>query len=205
MSTDANQQATIALLRWALDAGADAAHVARKLAIYAHRDQKRKYVDTPYWWHPAEVAGMAQALDWPDVYTREVAVLAAWLHDVVEDTWVTLDDLYAVFGQHAAGEHAVRVVHVLTDHLTPEDGNRAHRKQQYARRVALSNHVVAHTVKALDLVSNLRSIALHDPRFARLYVEEAEAYDLPRALHEASELLRLELCAAKDVLGLEVA
>lgn len=202
---NAHQQDTIKLLRWALDAGADVTEVARKLAIHAHGDQKRRHTDAPYWWHPAEVVGMVQALDWPDKQTRTTAILVAWLHDVVEDTWVTLDDLRAVFSQHPAGEHAVRVVDALTDGQTPKDGNREFRKRQYALQVSMAAHVVPHTVKALDLVSNLRSIALHDRKFARLFVEESEAYRLDRAHPEARDLLDLELAAAKTALGLEIA
>ncbi len=60
---------------------------ARQIATRAHADQVDK-AGHPYLGHPARVAARAAA-DGGD----ERAVAAAWLHDVLEDTDVTADDL----------------------------------------------------------------------------------------------------------------
>lgn len=203
-SEDPIHRATVSQWVWAIREGVPPVRVARAIAQYAHKDQKRRYTDTPYWWHPAAVAGMVDALDW-SAEAREAAVSAAWLHDVVEDTWVTLADLIHVFHRDGTEGPIVQAVRLLTDPHTPEHGNREWRKRQYQQQVARLGGPVVHAVKALDLVDNLRSIALYDTRFARVFVEEAEGYVLDHAPWEAQNLLRKELEAAKEALGLEVA
>jgi len=49
--------------------------------------------------------------------------MAAWLHDTVEDTPCTLDDV-----RNMCGEEVAVLVEMLTDTSKPEDGNRAARK-----------------------------------------------------------------------------
>ncbi len=69
---------------------------AYRLAEAAHRDQKRSSGE-PYITHPLAVAGILARtkLDTP-------SIIAALLHDVVEDTPVTLDDIRAQFGDEVA-------------------------------------------------------------------------------------------------------
>ncbi len=69
---------------------------AYRLAEAAHRDQKRASGE-PYITHPLAVAGILARtkLDTP-------TIIAALLHDVVEDTPVTLDDIRAQFGDEVA-------------------------------------------------------------------------------------------------------
>lgn len=65
----------------------DLVTTARDIATTAHRGQVDK-AGAPYIGHPARVAGHAAAAG-----GDERVVAAAWLHDVVEDTGVTPDDL----------------------------------------------------------------------------------------------------------------
>ncbi|MCC2314193.1 HD domain-containing protein [Cellulomonas xiejunii] len=67
----------------------DLVTTARQIAKDAHRGQLDK-AGAPYIGHPARVAGHAAAAG-----GDERVVAAAWLHDVVEDTDVTPDDLRA--------------------------------------------------------------------------------------------------------------
>jgi (p)ppGpp synthase/HD superfamily hydrolase len=64
-------------------------------------------------------------------------IAAAWLHDVVEDTPVTLEDLHSEFGEGIA-----ELVEALTDISRPEDGNRRKRK-------AIDREHLAHAQKTL--------------------------------------------------------
>jgi len=71
-----------------------------RAALYAsscHRRQLRKDGCTPYIHHPLEVADLL-ARHGADVAT----VIAGLLHDVVEDTEVTLDDIAREFGDEVA-------------------------------------------------------------------------------------------------------
>lgn len=68
---------------------------ARIFATQAHADagQKRKFTDEPYIVHPAAVVELLMSAN-----PSEEMIAAAWLHDVVEDTGVTLAAIGALFG-----------------------------------------------------------------------------------------------------------
>lgn len=137
---------------------------ARVFATAAHAavKQVRKYTGEPYIVHPAEVAGMIDSLEGA---TFEM-VAAAWLHDTVEDTGVSIEDIRAEFGGEVA-----ELVGWLTDVSKPEDGNRAVRKAIDREHTARAP-AEAQTVKLADLISNSRSILVHGGGFASVYLEE---------------------------------
>lgn len=66
---------------------------AIEFAAIAHRDQQRKSTDIPYITHPFAVAILLQQDQAP-----ENVVIAGLLHDVIEDTPYTLDDISRWFG-----------------------------------------------------------------------------------------------------------
>lgn len=137
---------------------------AAMFAAKAHDGQVRKYTLTPYIGHPAKVAAIvATVTDDPEM------LAAAWLHDVVEDTPVTVEDIRKEFGPRVAA-----LVDDLTDVSRPSDGNRAARKAlDLAHSAAASAD--AHTIKLADLIDNSRSITAHDPHFAVVYMREKRA------------------------------
>ena len=73
---------------------------ARVFATAAHAAaaQLRKYTNEPYIVHPTEVASIVDNVEGS---THEM-VAAAWLHDVVEDTGVTIEVIRAEFGEKVA-------------------------------------------------------------------------------------------------------
>lgn len=151
---------------------------AREFAITAHGEQKRKYNGEPYWKHLEEVADLVSLFctsEWwyhyarayrHDGYFRDSLIAAAWLHDTVEDTFVTFDDLGHHFGAEITG-----LVSWLTDVSQPHDGNRTTRKEIDRRHIAKAPPA-AKTVKLADLISNARNISALDPDFARVYMRE---------------------------------
>ncbi len=136
---------------------------ARVFATAAHAavGQVRKYTFEPYIVHPAEVASIVATVS----HTEEM-LAAAWLHDTVEDTGVTIEVIRAEFGSEVA-----ELVGWLTDVSRPEHGNRAHRKALDRAHSAMAP-AEAQTVKLADLIANTRSIMAHDKAFARTYLEE---------------------------------
>jgi len=136
---------------------------ARIFATAAHAAvaQLRKYTNEPYIVHPAEVASIVSSVP----HTEE-QIAAAWLHDVVEDTGVTIEIIRAEFGEKVAD-----LVGWLTDVSRPEQGNRATRKAIDRAHTAMAP-AEAQTVKLADLISNTRTIVEHDATFARVYMEE---------------------------------
>jgi GTP diphosphokinase / guanosine-3',5'-bis(diphosphate) 3'-diphosphatase len=70
---------------------------AYEMAVEAHREQRRK-TGEPYILHPIEVARICAE----EVGLGPTAVVAALLHDVVEDTTVTLEQIKTEFGEKIA-------------------------------------------------------------------------------------------------------
>ena len=94
---------------------------AAEYAKAAHEsiDQRRKYTNEPYIVHPQAVAEtVASVTDDPST------IAAAWLHDVVEDTPITLEQINVEFGSDIAG-----LVADLTNPSTKADGNRKQQKE----------------------------------------------------------------------------
>ena len=153
---------------------------ARAFCIAAHAavGQKRKYTDEPYAVHPIEVAQLVA--DYAAGATEDM-LIAALLHDVVEDTAVTLDLVTAQFGFIVAA-----YVEQLTDVSRPQDGNRAARKAIDCAHLADASPQ-AKTIKLADLISNSRSIREHDPEFAKVYL--AEKRELLKVLVEGDAVL----------------
>lgn len=136
---------------------------ARVFATAAHAavKQVRKYTFEPYIVHPIEVASIVATVP----HTDEM-LAAAYLHDTVEDTGVTIADIRAEFGEEVA-----ELVGWLTDVSRPEDGNRAVRKAIDREHTAQAP-AGAQTVKLADLIANTRSIVKHDVSFAKTYLAE---------------------------------
>ena len=136
---------------------------ARDIATRAHRGQTDKtgadYID-----HPRRVAERVRQYAAAD--QQEAAQVVAWLHDVVEDTGVTLDDLREDFPANV-----VAGVDAMT-RRPGEDGD------DYYRRVAA--HPLARAVKQADLDDNTdpaRTALLDEDtrtRLARKYAHARE-------------------------------
>jgi (p)ppGpp synthase/HD superfamily hydrolase len=134
---------------------------AKAYATAAHKAQVRKYTNEPYIVHPVEVMEIVMTVN-----HDEAMLSAALLHDVVEDTECTIEDIHREFGTDVA-----LLVDELTDVSKPEDGNRAHRKALDREHSAMACPR-AQTVKLADLISNARDIVKHDPKFAKVFLHE---------------------------------
>lgn len=148
-----------------------------------HGDQKRRYTGEPYAVHPVEVASLVAAV-WRG-RDCDFVIAAALLHDVLEDTPATFNDVVGV-----AGTAVADMVQALTNEPVTPGRNRATRKTADRLRLANANDAVQ-TIKVADLISNADSIRKHDPNFWRVY--EREATELLDALVHAHPLLRAEL------------
>ncbi len=139
---------------------------AIRFATQAHEriDHRRKYSGQPYTDHLKQVAEIVKS-----VTDDEEMIAAAWLHDVLEDTPATINDIEREFGFSVA-----KLVHSLTDVSKPSDGNRAQRKAIDRAHLAEACGR-AQTIKLADLIDNCQDITRHDPRFAKLFLEEMGA------------------------------
>lgn len=136
---------------------------AREFATKAHGaiNQKRHYTNEPYIQHPEAVAQLVGSV--PHTPAMKAA---AWLHDVVEDTGVTLLEIRSHFGMEVE-----LLVDFLTDQSKPSDGNRAKRKAIDREHIARAPRE-AKTIKLADLIDNARNIQTFDPDFAKVYMQE---------------------------------
>jgi len=125
---------------------------AARFAAEKHVHQKRKGQNQePYINHLIEVAELIA--DSSNVLDTEL-VMAAFLHDTVEDTGVTLQELEERFGRDVAA----LVAEVTDDKSLPKE-IRKHLQVQNAHKKSPR----AQTLKLADKISNLRSILLSPP------------------------------------------
>ena len=137
---------------------------AKMLAGKAHEGQFRKYSGMPYIVHPIEVATIVQTVEHSDEM-----IAAALLHDVVEDTDYSFEDIAKEVSPEVAD-----LVKGLTDVSSPQDGNRKVRKAIDKDHLAEQNAEVQ-TIKLADVISNSQDIKANDPKFAEVYIEEMKA------------------------------
>ena len=125
---------------------------ALPFAAHKHRDQRRKDAEaSPYINHPI---ALAELLVHEGGIDDPVVLAAALLHDTLEDTETTRDELRAPFGEEIAA-----IVAEVSDDKTLE---KAERKQlQIEHASALSPG--ARLVKLADKTCNLRDVADRPP------------------------------------------
>ena len=87
---------------------------AISFAVKAHDGMRRKKSETPYILHPMEAAVIVGAMT-----DDQNLIAAAVLHDVVEDTDVTIDEIEARFGKRVR-ELVESETEDKRDHLPPE-------------------------------------------------------------------------------------
>lgn len=135
---------------------------AWRLAEQAHRGQVRKYTGEPYIEHPRAVARIIA-----ETPHTTAMICAAYLHDTIEDTDVTFEDI----AYYVSFEVAVMVMW-LTSPKSKE--TRKVRKAVDAERLSRAPADVQ-SIKVADLTDNTKSITAHDKKFAAVYLVEKEA------------------------------
>ena len=135
---------------------------AREFAISAHGDQV--YGDKPYSYH-------LDAVDHILAGFSETIRTIGYLHDVVEDTDVTINEIERLFGKFVAES-----VSILTD----ESGlNRKERKRKTYEKMSKvhGDHEAALLVKAADRLANVReSVEGGNSRLLSMYKKEHSVF-----------------------------
>ncbi len=154
-----------------------------------HGTQTRRGSDTPYWVHPLRVA--MTLMQW-GITDRDLLV-AALLHDTVEDTLTTPDEIRARFGIRPSE---------LVVWLTAPEGRMRDSTREYYRRLLAQGPPDAHVLKIADRSDNLRSIQAlvlrtgdGHRRWAGRYLERTRWQVLPLAAG-APSAARVALVAA---------
>ncbi len=162
---------------------------AVRFAAEKHRDDRRKgAIAAPYINHPIMVAEQLAATG----LGHDVELLmAALLHDVVEDTDATPEELRLKFG-----ERVCAIVLEVTDNM---ELRRDERKEQVVRHIA-SKSREARLVKLSDTIANTHDIIHHPPPWKRERKEEylrwaERVVNRLRGVHEELESLFDDLLA----------
>ena len=158
-----------------------AAFAARK-----HRDQRRKDAEaSPYINHPLE---LARVLAEVGGVTDAATLCTALLHDTIEDTATTRDELQREFG----AEIAALVAEVTDDKTLPK----ADRKRLQVEHAATISDK-AKRVKLADKISNLADVAQSPPADWSLQ-RRREYFDWARAVIDRLRGVDAKLEAAFD-------
>lgn len=168
---------------------------AESFAREVHKGQTRNNTArTPLIDHIADVVRMLEAAE-----CSEIEIAAGWLHDAVEDTDTTLDQIAGLFGPEIGA-----IVDGLTDPPEFAHLHQGERKWRQALRILKKSWSVKR-VKIADQTSNILSLAdppLHwSPQTAYDYLEGAAK--IVDACYGANLKLELEFCEAfKTIRGL---
>lgn len=134
---------------------------AVEFMVRAHSGQRREGTGEPYAVHPAAVAtAVAKAGG------TEAMVIAALLHDVLEDTPVKPGEVLTVFGADVC-----RLVMEVTKVAREIDGDRAARKAIDHVHFARASPE-GQTIKLADIVDNNRTILAKGNAFSKIWFAE---------------------------------
>lgn len=144
---------------------------AFRLAREAHKDQKRK-TGEPYILHPIAVATIAAE----ELQLGAESVIAAFLHDVVEDTPYTIDDLRTRFGNDVAF-----LVKVVTK-LKKDEYVVTKQVDNYRQMLdSIQSDIRAVLVKISDRLHNMRTLSSMRPDKQMKIAGETDYFYAPLA------------------------
>jgi GTP pyrophosphokinase len=130
----------------------------------AHEGQLRKDGKTPYFDHPASVSLILAELE-----MDEETIIAALLHDTVEDTSVPLDDVTRLFGEEVA-----KLVDGVTKLAVINYETKQERQVENLRKMflAMASDIRVILIKLADRLHNIRTLAAMTPEKQREKAEE---------------------------------
>lgn len=115
----------------------------------------------PYIYHVKQVAKIAEDLGYD-----ESIIVASYLHDTLEDTELSYNDILKAFGNEVA-----EIVYAVTDEL---GRNRTERKSKTYPKIAANWK--ATVVKICDRIANIEQSNEYNPRLLDMYKKEHEDF-----------------------------
>ncbi len=120
-------------------------------AVKAHDGMRRKKSDAPYILHPIEAAAIVGSLT-----SKQEVIAAAVLHDTVEDTPVTIEEIEASFGSRVAELVAAETEDKRIN--IPPDQSWLDRKEEAVELLRRTEDIEIKMVFLGDKLANMRSI-----------------------------------------------
>ncbi len=142
--------------------------LAFDIALEAHKDMRRKSGE-PYIYHPLEVARIAVE----EIGLGTTSIICALLHDVVEDTDITLDQVEKEFGNVVA-----RIIDGLTKitGLYTKSTNSSDQAENFRKMLlTLADDVRVILIKLADRLHNMRTLDSM-PKEKQLKIASETAY-----------------------------
>jgi len=139
---------------------------AFNMALDSHKDMRRKSGE-PYIYHPIAVAQIAAE----EIGLGTTSIVCALLHDVVEDTAITLEDIEREFGKKVA-----RIIDGLTKISGVFDYNSSLQAENFRKMLlTLADDVRVILIKLADRLHNMRTMEFM-PRDKQLKISSETVY-----------------------------
>ncbi len=123
---------------------------AFNIAVEAHKDMRRKSGE-PYIYHPIDVARIAAK----EIGLSTTSIICSLLHDVVEDTDYTLEDIERLFDSKVA-----RIIDGLTKISEVYDQNVSMQAENFRKMLlTLSDDIRVILIKLADRLHNMRTLS----------------------------------------------
>ena len=136
------------------------------MALESHKDMRRKSGE-PYIYHPMAVAQIAAE----EIGLGTTSIVCALLHDVVEDTSMTLDDIEMEFGKKVA-----KIIDGLTKISGVFDTNSSLQAENFRKMLlTLADDVRVILIKLADRLHNMRTMEFM-PRDKQLKLSSETVY-----------------------------
>ncbi len=136
------------------------------MSLESHQDMRRKSGE-PYIYHPIAVAQIAAE----EIGLGTTSIVCALLHDVVEDTDITLEDIELVFGKKVA-----KIIDGLTKISGVFDYNSSLQAENFRKMLlTLADDVRVILIKLADRLHNMRTMD-HMPREKQLKIASETIY-----------------------------
>ncbi|MEO3404567.1 bifunctional (p)ppGpp synthetase/guanosine-3',5'-bis(diphosphate) 3'-pyrophosphohydrolase [Mucilaginibacter sp. CAU 1740] len=136
------------------------------MALESHKDMRRKSGE-PYIYHPIAVAQIAAE----EIGLGTTSIVCALLHDVVEDTSVTLDEIEMEFGKKVA-----KIIDGLTKISGVFDTNSSLQAENFRKMLlTLADDVRVILIKLADRLHNMRTMEFM-PRDKQLKLSSETVY-----------------------------
>ena len=136
------------------------------MALESHKDMRRKSGE-PYIYHPIAVAQIAAE----EIGLGTTSIVCALLHDVVEDTEITLEDIERQFGKKTA-----KIIDGLTKIAGVFDYNSSLQAENFRKMLlTLADDVRVILIKLADRLHNMRTMDFM-PRHKQLKIASETIY-----------------------------
>ena len=136
--------------------------IAKQYARKYHKGQFRKSTELPYIVHPENVVNYMKQFGVDD----EDSLAIAWLHDTLEDTSLTYDEIQNVFGINIA-----QGVYLLTRNVD---------REEYKKRLSTAPKNIK-LIKLCDTLDNIPTLECSSSDRIKRKVDDCTEYYIPMA------------------------